>query len=218
MVRKRHHPTIGPEPPPVDGARWIRLTQSRFALVDDDRFDELDALAWCFNAKRGVAFTNTIDGVVMLHRMVMGAEARVEIDHRNGNPLDNRRTNLRIATRTQQGGNAIKKCSARSSQYKGVHRGPNKWHVQIRISGRKTHLGCFEVEIDAAQAYDDAARREFGEFACVNFPRDGERCALAPSAYVSNYDRRRAKASVRLEKAERWYAAHPLDAELAANP
>ena len=120
----------------------------------------------------------------------MGVEdPTVKVDHRDGNTLDNRRENLRVATAAQNVRNARKKRSATTSRYKGVFftRGrkgrslSKPWQAQIRRGGKNRYLGCFETAEAAALAYDTAARETFGEFACLNFPRDGERSALTPA-------------------------------------
>jgi len=76
---------------------------------------------------------------------------------------------MRVATETQNQGNRRKQKS--SSQFKGVtwYGRKSKWQSQIRFEGKQKHLGYFNSEIDAAKAYDVAARKQFGEFALVNF-------------------------------------------------
>jgi hypothetical protein len=84
--------------------------------------------------------------------------------------LDNQRQNLRLATNQQNcrnihGGRG-------TSAYKGVsaHQMSHRWRARLTVDGRETHLGMFDTEEAAALAYDEAARRHFGEFACPNFP------------------------------------------------
>ena len=86
-----------------------------------------------------------------------------EIDHVNGNPSDNRIANLRIATRLQQAANARKRRAGLKGAFR-FKRGP-KWTAQIRHDGVKHHLGVFEDERTAHEAYCEAARRLNGEFA-----------------------------------------------------
>jgi hypothetical protein len=111
-------------------------------------------------------------GTIQMHCFLMG---EVGIDHRNGIKLDNRRDNLRRANQSQNNGNAKKFKKACTSRYKGVSRVNEGWTAKIQYEGRKKHLGTFSIEEEAAVAYDEAARRTFGEYACVNFPKDGER-------------------------------------------
>ena len=93
------------------------------------------------------------------------------IDHANGNGLDNRRENLRLATGSQNNSNSPKRAWT-SSRFKGVswHRKYGKWQAGIKCSGSRRFLGFFFDETEAACAYDRAAVAAFGEFACVNFP------------------------------------------------
>lgn len=100
-------------------------------------------------------------------------------DHINGNGADNRRANLRQATTAENLRN-MRKHRTGTSQFKGVQwQGrANKWMARVTVAGRGVYLGLHTSEISAAEAYDAAARRHFGEFAAVNFPRMGERCAL----------------------------------------
>ena len=89
---------------------------------------------------------------------------------------DCRRDNLRPATQRQNTGNM--RSRAKKAPYKGINANGSGWAAQIRENGKRTHIGQFKTAEEAARAYDDAARRVHGEFACVNFPREGERGAL----------------------------------------
>jgi len=94
-----------------------------------------------------------------------------EVDHANHDGLDNRRANLRLATRSQNIANQRKKRGA--SSYKGVYRlrDCNRWGAQIYRNGSKRHLGTFKDEVDAALAYDCALLEASGPFAKLNFLR-----------------------------------------------
>lgn len=91
------------------------------------------------------------------------------VDHRNHNTLDNRRSNLRVCTNSQNCANK-KKASGKSSGYKGVtwFKRDNCWKAQIKVNYRNIHLGYFDKEADAAAAYNKSAIRIFGEFALIN--------------------------------------------------
>jgi hypothetical protein len=97
--------------------------------------------------------------------------AGMEIDHINGNGLDNRLRNLRLATRSQNMYNR-RKLTTTSSKFKGVSyaKREGRWVAYIRQNRSRIHLGYFETELDAALAYDEKARELFGEFASLNFP------------------------------------------------
>lgn len=109
-----------------------------------------------------------------MHRLVLGAAVGERVDHVNGDGLDNRRANLRLATAAQNQRNSGSR--AGSSRFKGVywHVGPGgrtpRWRAMIRIDGRRKSLGYFAFEEDAAHAYDEAALEHHGEFAQLNFP------------------------------------------------
>lgn len=97
------------------------------------------------------------------------------VDHINNNPLDNRRSNLRPTDASGNAGNQRKSKTRNgkptTSIYKGVSKHSNKWCGQISVNGKNIYLGCFFEEIQAAKAYDTAARKYFGEFANLNFPK-----------------------------------------------
>jgi len=90
------------------------------------------------------------------------------IDHINRDSLDNRRANLRLATPVQNLANQSLR-SNKTSRFRGVRRRGTKWVAQIQVNGRQRNLGAFFDETSAARAYDDAARRTYGEYAHLNF-------------------------------------------------
>jgi hypothetical protein len=101
---------------------------------------------------------------VRLHRLIMGAKRGELVDHINGDTLDNRRSNLRFATKAENSRNA--RIKGGSSRFKGVSF--NGWAAHIRVDGKLKHLGRFATEEEAARAYNEAAIRHFGEFARLN--------------------------------------------------
>lgn len=151
----------------------IRLTQGKVALIDDCD-SELASLRW-YAAKRGNAFyavrhkpRELGHGIVYLHRLVLGATAGLEVDHINGDGLDCRRTNLRLATPSENRRNQRR---ANASGFKGVHWNPSNrgWVASIKVHKKVHHLGTFSDAAEAARAYDAAAIRLHGEFARLNF-------------------------------------------------
>ena len=111
-----------------------------------------------------------------LSRLIMSPTSGECIDHVNGDTFDNRRSNLRYAdkyTNTQN----VRMNSLNTTGYKGVtfKKSNGKYCARITAYGKRRHLGYFDDPVKAAEAYDEAARKLHGEFACVNFPREGER-------------------------------------------
>lgn len=108
-----------------------------------------------------------------MHRLIAGAGTDDEVDHTNLNGLDNRKENLRIATRSQNHANRRKlgKKGTATSQYKGVHwdKARQCWAAALTFQGRTVNLGRHANEADAARAYDTKARELWGEFARLNF-------------------------------------------------
>lgn len=168
--------------------KQIPLSQGKVALVDDADFDGLNRHKWCavrvrrktmpdvFYAVRAINYRRA-DGsktcrLEYMHRVLVPDAP--DVDHQDGSTLNNQRYNLRPATRSQNIANTPKR-SGTTSRFRGVCRSQRgRWIAAIRHLGHTTHLGTYEREEDAAHAYDAAARRVFGEFARLNFPRDGE--------------------------------------------
>ena len=158
------------------------LTTGEKAIVDSSDYESLNSHRWRRSRNRpdGQIYPHAIIGGqhVRMHRFLMNPPPGMQVDHINGNTLDNRRSNLRIGTHAQNKGNTRKQKSRRgnsklSSQFKGVFREiGGKWVAQIGSRPRQ-HLGTFSKEEDAAKAYDVAAVEKYGEFASVNFPPEG---------------------------------------------
>lgn len=103
---------------------------------------------------------------ISMHGFLMEPPAGLEVDHWDGDGLNNLRSNLRVATRSQNMANKRGKDGS-SSPYKGVAHVGNYWIVQLA----RKYIGCFSSEEEAARAYDAAAFEKYGEFAYLNFPR-----------------------------------------------
>lgn len=119
-----------------------------------------------------------------LHDVVFGVHDSEVLDHRDGDQLNNRRRNLRPATIRLNVANGKKRGGTNPRRrYKGIveHTGPGRrkrWQAHIKVHRHIISLGYFLTQEEAARAYDAGAREHFGEFACTNFPRRGERRAL----------------------------------------
>jgi len=152
--------------------REIELTRGKVAIVDDDMFDELNRHKWYAAWIDGHWYAMRIGPRPKRHkismaRTIMDAQPGELVDHRdNEATLDNRRSNLRICTASQNAANSKKRANC-SSKYKGVywHKPSGKWLVQIGIHGKRIHLGYFDNEDDAGRAYNRAAIEQWGEFA-----------------------------------------------------
>jgi hypothetical protein len=149
-------------------------------VVDEDDFWVFSLWEWHLLQTQGgrrYAFRNEDGRFVYLHRAISGAEAGSDVDHIDGDGLNNSRANLRACNAKENAGNRRKnrhyRNGATSSRYKGVGLAGNGWTVRVAHQ----HVGWFESEEEAARAYDDAARRYYGEFARVNFPNEGEQAA-----------------------------------------
>jgi len=149
-----------------------------FALVDDSDFDKLTKqIPYKWYARKessgnvyAVRHSYIKSRSIRMHVAIMGHVTGKEIDHRNGNTLDNRRCNLRHCTRAENQRNRGAQKN-NTSGYKGVswYKGHNRWRVQIKHNGKKIHLGYFTCIVKAASAYDKAALELHGEFAKLNF-------------------------------------------------
>lgn len=109
-----------------------------------------------------------------MHRQIIDIPKYLVCDHLNGNGLDNRKANLRPATVSQNLCNRPKTKAKTRSIYKGLEwsKTQRKFKARIQINHRKIYLGSFDNELDAARAYDTAARKYHKEFAALNFPNN----------------------------------------------
>lgn len=107
--------------------------------------------------------------LVLMHRLICNTPKKMFTDHVNGNTLDNRRANLRACTNSQNQANSAKKKNNKSG-YKGVVQvTKNRWLAKINKDNKRRSLGWFDNPVDAAKAYDKAARELHGQFARTNF-------------------------------------------------
>lgn len=161
----------------------IELTQGKVALVDDADYDWLNQWKWYAAYNRGSKFSaqrtigssaNGNKGCVHMHRLIAGIIDRsMQVDHIDGNPLNNQRINLRVCTNNENQYNKPPRPN-RSSKYKGVwfDKARGKWACAITHNKQRTPIGRFVSETAAALAYNEAAKRHHGEFAWLNSVTD----------------------------------------------
>lgn len=162
--------------------RKIPLTQGQFATIDAADYEWLMRWNWSalrdshnavksFRAIRDQRLTKGRDGrrTAVMSRVIMNEPPGLLVDHENHDTLNNRRFNLRVATRAQNGYNRRKSASAKGSRFKGVtwHAPSNKWKVRITINKKQINLGYRVIEEDAGELYRAAALALHGEFACT---------------------------------------------------
>jgi hypothetical protein len=157
----------------------IPLTQGKVAIVDDDDFEWLSQWKWycCqgYAVRNSPTDPNGKRGTIRMHREINHTPTGMETDHLNGNRLDDRKSNLRTCTTQENRQNfGIKRNN--TSGYKGVSkdgkfRGTGKqWRARIRINKKETVIGFFSDPVEAAHAWDDAARKYYGNCIRTNFP------------------------------------------------
>ena len=149
----------------------IKLTKGRFTLVDDQDHEKFSKVKWCVSngyTARGVGGRKNRK-TLLLHKEIMGTPKGMDTDHINGDKLDNRRENLRVATRSQNMANLPNPINNKSG-YKGViwYKRDSNWRAFIKVNYKQVHLGYFKDKVEAAKAYNLAALEKYGEYAFLN--------------------------------------------------
>lgn len=148
------------------------------ALVDEEDFEIVSKYKWSISgygyARAAKYDTGILDKnghikqrVIKMHRLIMNAPTGISVDHINGNPLDNRRKNLRLCTMSQNLSNRPRQKN-NTSGYKGVYSHQGKWVAEVKCKGKKFYLGIFDDKNSAALAYNVAAKKYHREFAVLN--------------------------------------------------
>lgn len=154
----------------------IQLTQGKVAIVDDCDYEYLSQFRWhaqqTHNIWYAVRSLPRVDGkqkAELMHRIILDAPKGSDVDHIDGDGLNNQRGNLRVASRAQNLWNR-RRSARNTSGYTGVSwdKGIGKWTAYISEGGKTRHLGCFATAEEAAVARNSVAIQIYGEFARLN--------------------------------------------------
>lgn len=147
----------------------IKLSNGKHSIIDNEDLEKIIKYKWFFDGRYAKTHVKIEEKrkILYMHRIILEGK---EIDHINGDKLDNRKCNLRVCDRSL---NNLNKNSQKNSlsKFKGAykHHGKiKKWRSAIGFLGKSLHLGTFFTEIEAAQAYNKKAVELYGEFAKLN--------------------------------------------------
>lgn len=156
--------------------KLIPLSKGKFfAKIDDEDYELVSKHNWTAKRNKQYLYAYTVDIIdgkincYYMHRIIMSLyDRKMFVDHRNHDTLDNTKSNLRICT---SGQNKMNGTSAKNStsKYLGVCNQGGRWRAKIKINYKCISLGMYDLEDDAAKAYDIAAKKYHGEFASLNF-------------------------------------------------
>lgn len=156
---------------------FLDLNHGWKALVNADRYPELSKHKWCIHKQGQRVYARRkkpgVNRHILLHQVILLPKPGFTIDHKNTDTpfcvLDERRSNLRYATKREQRLNSRRQLKA-LGKFKGTTFTKGKWQAQIKIGEKQTYLGRFVTPEAAAHAYDYVAKQHFKEFAKLNFP------------------------------------------------
>jgi hypothetical protein len=142
----------------------LAISAGHVVQVDAEDLPELSRHRWTYiprsNGRGGYAARWVNRKPLYMHRQLMNLPPDVEVDHEDGDGLNNQRYNLRQASHSQNGVN-----KNHTNTYRGVYRQRKIWKAQAKVNGKCVHLGCFKNPIMAARAYDTFALSTWGPFA-----------------------------------------------------
>jgi hypothetical protein len=139
--------------------KTIPLTKGYEAMVDDEDYEKLSVHKWCVNVNRNAVYARLgsprckgKQDEIKMHTVIMNAPKGWQVDHIDGNGLNNQKENLRIVTNRQ---NCMNRHQNKTSRYPGVtwNKRSGVWNAQAQVFGKHKHLGTFRTEEDAYQAY-----------------------------------------------------------------
>jgi len=153
--------------------KTITLTNGFSALVDNGDYEILSIYKWQVQSRKWGNYAIRVGRkgeptTVRMHRQIMGLDSTKEVDHINGDGLDNRRSNLRLVTHSQNQMNNRR--ASGSSRHKGVHwcNRSQRWIVRIVMGGKRKYAGRFRDETEAARHYNELAVKHYGQCARLN--------------------------------------------------
>jgi hypothetical protein len=162
-------PTVTRKPKTPRGTKAIPLTKGYWAIVSIEDYAKVRSISWYASTAEGSVYVyGRLGGrAVLMHRFLTNAPEGSKVLHKDGNNLNNVRSNL-LVTDTSGIQRHRKKNQNSPYKYKGVRFHKNKWYSHISYLGKKIHIGVFESELIAAKAYDKKALELFGSLAMLN--------------------------------------------------
>lgn len=154
-----------------DGTARIPLTRGKYAIVDVDDLDVVGRRSWFMTGTDDHPYAATRDstGPVTLHRLLMRPPKMAHVDHINGDTLDNRRSNLRVVSASENIANSRRRTRIGKSGFLGVKElRSGRFHAYARICGQSISFGTFDTAKEAAEVYDREMTKEFGEHVDTN--------------------------------------------------
>jgi len=177
----------------------LPLIRGGFTQVSPDDYEKFSPYRRGISARGYVR--GWVDGKpVYLHRLIAGTPKGKDTDHRDGDKLNNRRSNLRVCTRSQNNANRQKPSRGKYTKYAGVYwSAQNKaWMVRLGSREDQEYIGYFRTPVEAAKAYDFSASRRYGEFAKTNFSK------IDPQALSKRIEPRKPKGVYYDKTRDRW--------------